>query len=130
MLNIVKQHARAGQRHTRWLPGASHKGLLLGVLMILMSLCHGVVASVEASTPSEGEAVVSAAEDEQSPFHDCAMSKRLVALSERRGSATALELPAETLAFTAHVPEAGRGLRVEPLSIPDNHRAFLQVFRI
>jgi hypothetical protein len=95
-----------------------------------MSLCHGVVAPVDASTSSNGTATVAMADQEQSPFRECAASKRLVALSERRGSATALDLPVQTLGFTAHIPEATRGLRVAPHPLPDNHRAFLQVFRI
>lgn len=95
-----------------------------------MSLCHGVVASVEAATPSDGTAAVAVADDQQTPFRDCAASKRLAALSERRGSATSLDLPVEAPGFTAHIPEAARGLRVTPHPLPDNHRAFLQVFRI
>ena len=130
MPDYVTQQASAGQRRTRWLPSVWHKGLLLGVLMILMSLCHGVVAPVDASTASDGTVTVAVADDEQSPFRDCAASKRLVALSERRGSVTALYLPADISAFTAHIPETTRGLRLDPLPIPANHRAFLQVFRI
>ena len=95
-----------------------------------MSLCHGVVAPVQASAPGDSVAVVAVAEDEQTPFRDCAASKRLAALSERRGSATALDLPVGTLGLTAHIPEAARGLRMAPLPLPDNHRAFLQIFRI
>jgi hypothetical protein len=130
MPDYMTQQAPAGQRRTRWLPTVWHKGLLLGVLFILMSLCHGVVAPVEASTASDGTAAVAVAESEQPPFGECTAGKRLVALSERRGAATALDLPADASAFTAHVPEVARGLRVVPLPIPDNHRAFLQVYRI
>ncbi len=130
MHSYVTQQAPARQRRTRWLPCAWLKGLLLGVFVVLMSLCHGLVTTVESSAASDGAATVAVAEEEQSPFRDCAASKRLVALSDRRGSSTALDLPAATPAFTAHIPEAARGLRVDPLPIPDNHRAFLQVFRI
>ncbi|MDQ2655077.1 MAG: hypothetical protein M3Z20_18760 [Chloroflexota bacterium] len=95
-----------------------------------MSLCHGVVVPVAASTVSDGTVAVSAADNEQSPLRDCAASKRLIALSERRGSAATLDLPAPATALTAHLPESARGLRLDPLPIPGNHRAFLQVFRI
>jgi hypothetical protein len=95
-----------------------------------MSLCHGVVAPVSAAAASDGTAVVAASEEGQPPVRDCAASKRLVALSERRGAAAALDLPAAASALTAHLPESVRGLRMAPLPIPGNHRAFLQVFRI
>jgi hypothetical protein len=104
--------------------------VLLGVLVVLMSLCHGVVAPVAASTANDGPAVVAMADNEQPPFRDCAASKRLVALSERRGSAATLDLPTAAMALTAHLPASARGLRMDPLPIPGNHRAFLQVFRI
>lgn len=136
----MMQRPQAAQRNSRWLPGAWHTRLLLGVLVVLMSLCHGVVVPVSAATASDsaavavvasgGSAAVAVADDGQPPIRDCAVSKRLVALFERRGSAAALDLPVAASAFTAHVPEAARGLRVAPLPIPDNHRAFLQVFRI
>jgi hypothetical protein len=95
-----------------------------------MLLCHGVVAPVSAATVSDGTAVVTAADDGQPPFHDCAAGKRLVAVTERRGSAATLDLPAQTLGFIAHLPDSARGLRMVPPPIPGNHRAFLQVFRI
>jgi hypothetical protein len=95
-----------------------------------MLLCHGVVAPVSAATVSDGTAAVTAADDGQPPYRDCAASKRLVALAERRGSVATLDLPAAAPAFTAHLPESARGLRVNPPPIPGNHRAFLQVFRI
>ena len=95
-----------------------------------MSLCHGFVAPVEASAFDSAPAVVAAADENPSPFRDCATTKRMVALSDRRGAATALDLPAATPAFTAHIPEAAHGLRGDPLPLPENHRAFLQVFRI
>ena len=136
----MMQCPHAGQRNSRWLPAARHTRLLLGVLVVLMSLCHGVGVPVSAATAngstavtvaaSSGSAAVAVADDGQPPIRDCAMSKRLVALFERRGSAAALDLPVAASAFTAHVPEAARGLRVAPLPIPDNHRAFLQVFRM
>jgi hypothetical protein len=130
MPDYVTPRALSAPRRYQWLPCAWHKGLLLGVLFLLMSLCHGVVTPVEAAAVSEGTVAVALAEDEQPPFRDCAASKRLAALSDRRGSTTVLDLPAEASAFTAHVPAAARGLRVDPLPVPDNHRAFLQVFRI
>ena len=130
MSNTMMQRTQSGPRSTPWLSCAWHKRVLLGVFVVLMSLCHGVVVPVAASTVSDGAAVVSAAENEQPPFRDCAASKRLIALSERRGSAATLDLPASASALTAHLPEAARGLRVTPLPIPGNHRAFLQVFRI
>lgn len=126
------KRVQAGQRRTSWLPCARswHKGLLLGVLFVLMSLCHGVVAPVESATAMAGTAAVAVVDDEQPPLRECAASKRLAALSDRRGSATTFVLPAGTMACTAHVPEAARGLHVAPLPVPDNHRAFLQVFRL
>ena len=126
------QRVQAGQRRNAWQSGAGtwHKGLFLGVLFVLMSLCHGVVAPVDAAAATDGTAVVAVATDEQPPARECAASKRLAALSDRRGSAATLDLPAEPLAFTAHEPSAARGLRVAPLAIPANHRALLQVFRM
>ena len=126
----MMQRTHAEPRSTRWLPRAWHKGFLLGVLVVLMSLCHGVVVPVAAATVSDGTAAVAVASDEQPPFRECAGGKRLVAVSERRGSAATLDLPAAASAFTAHLPETAHGLRVSPLPLPANHRAFLQVFRI
>lgn len=95
-----------------------------------MSFCHGAVAPAEALAVSDSTVAVAVADDEQPPVRNCAASKRLAALSDRRSSTAVLDLPAEASAFTAHVPGAARGLWVDPLPIPDNHRAFLQVFRI
>jgi hypothetical protein len=95
-----------------------------------MSLCHGFIAPAEAAAPENGAAVVVVEDDAPSPFRECAATKRMVALSERRGTAAALDLPAATSAFTAHIPEAVPGLRAQPLPLPENFRAFLQVFRI
>ncbi len=99
-----------------------------------MSLCHGLVAPVSAATATvtatDGAAAVPVADDGQPPVRDCAASRRLVALSERRGSAAALDLPAPASALTAHLPGGARGLRLVPPPMPGNHRAFLQVFRI
>lgn len=130
MPNPMMQRTQAGSPGAPWLACAWHKRVLLGALVVLMSLCHGVFAPVSAATVSEGPAAVAAADDGQPPLRDCAASKRLVALSERRGSAAALDLPSAASALTAHLPEAARGLRMDPPPIPGNHRAFLQVFRI
>lgn len=131
MHSRTRQHAREG-RQRGWVPVAWHKGLLLGVLFVLLSLCHGVVASVTVAAPVESTVAVTltAADQEQTPFRDCAASKRLIALSERRGSAPVLAPIAAPLGFTEHVPEAAVGRRAAPPPLLDNHRAFLQVFRI
>lgn len=126
----MQQRQCAAQRRKRWFPSAWHKGLLLGVLFILMSLCHGMVAPVEASTASNGTVAVAVADEEQSPFRDCAASKRLFALSDRRGSATTFDLPAAPLGLMAHVAEPAPGLQATPPPLPGTHRSFLQVFRI
>jgi hypothetical protein len=130
MPSLLMQRQSAGSRGAPWLSCAWHKRILLGVLVVLMSLCHGVIAPVSAATASDGPAAVAAADDGQPPFRDCAASKRLVALFERRGAAAALDLPLPASALTAHLPEAAQGLRMDPPPIPGNHRAFLQVFRI
>jgi hypothetical protein len=130
MPNHETHQATARHRRTRQHPSAWHRVLLLGVCFILMSLCHSIVAPVEASAPTGGVAVAAAANDEPTPFRECAATKRMVALSDRRGSAPALDLPPSPSVFTAHLPEGARGLRLEPQPLPENHRAFLQVFRI
>ena len=130
-----RQQARA-QRHMRWLPCARnwHLGVLAGVLLVLLSLCHGVIAPAPASASAialDAATASSVVNDDQGPFRDCAASKRLVALSERRGSAhTPLDVPAALLGFTEHTPDVARFLRAAPIPLPENHRAFLQVFRI
>ncbi len=126
----MMQRTHPAPRSTPWLSCAWHRRLILGVFVVLMSLCHGVLAPVSAATAGNGPAVVAATDDGPPPFRECAAGKRLVALTERRGSAATLDLPAQTLGFTAHLPESARGPRMDPPPIPGNHRAFLQVFRI
>jgi hypothetical protein len=130
MPGFKMQRTQAGSRRTRWLSCAWRRGLLLSVLFVLMSLCHGLVTPVSALAVSDSPAAVAMADDGQPPARECAASKRMVAPSERRGAAATLDLPATATAFTAHLPQSARGLRLDPPPIPGNHRAFLQVFRM
>ena len=136
MPGYMMQRTHAGPRRTRRRPVAWHKGLLLGVLFVLMSLCHGLVSPVHAAIANDGPVAVASsglaavADDDRPPVRECAASKRMVAPSDRRGAAATLDLPAAPTALTAHLPDAARSLRLGPPPIPGNHRAFLQVFRI
>lgn len=100
----------------------------MGVVFLVLSVCHGVVPTLSKAADAAGF-TVSVVDEDQEPFRECAVSKRVVALADRRGAATMLDIPAEPLGFIAYIPEAARGLRVDP-PVPVPHRAFLQVFRI
>lgn len=130
MPSLMTQRTQPTQGRTPWLPCAWHTRVLLGFLVVLMSLCHGVVAPASVVAAAEGPAAVAVVTDEHPPLRDCAAGKRLVALSERRGPAALLDLPGAATVLTAYLPEAARGLRMVPPPIPGKHRAFLQVFRI
>ena len=128
MPTAARQLARS-RNHSVWVPRAWCRALLLGVVFLMLSVCHGVVPALT-KTADAASVAAAVTDGEQEPYRECAVSKRVVALSDRRGAATQLDIPAQPLGFVAHVPEAVPGLRVNPPPLPENHRAFLQVFRI
>lgn len=108
--------------------------MILGIVVLLLSLCHGVVSTGATSTDPTSSRVEAAAGSERSPSHavECvARAKAIAPMAKRITSPSGVQTLIEPLLWLATREEgiASSLVTLDP-PVSGDSRALLQVFRI